>query len=236
MATTDRYLRYLWINGIPYMTRDESAQTEILKVKATCETIKDELDKHDTTLGTILDNTRTNYKGKIPWNVDGNYKAQVEGSKIPYFKVISDDTHVISSMENLYRLVIELRQDKKNNMIYLFNNNGILETFYNNQSEHFKFLKDVKGLSAMELTDEEYNACDCTAYIKNGLIVLGKNPIVELKKEIQTYRTYLEETDYIDNKIIEGDATREDYADVITKRKEYRKLINDLEEDLDKLE
>lgn len=52
-----------------------------------------------------------------------------------------------------------------------------------------------------------------------------------LPKEIQIeeLKIRLAETDYIANKIIEGDATVEDYQELINQRKEWRREIRKLE-------
>lgn len=52
-----------------------------------------------------------------------------------------------------------------------------------------------------------------------------------LPKEVQIeeLKKMLADTDYISNKIIEGDATIEDYQDLIDKRKQWRQQIRQLE-------
>ena len=49
--------------------------------------------------------------------------------------------------------------------------------------------------------------------------------------EIQRLKAYLNGTDYIWNSIKEGGRTEEYYAEVIAKRKEARKRIQELEDD-----
>ncbi len=46
--------------------------------------------------------------------------------------------------------------------------------------------------------------------------------------ELMYYQTFLAHTDYIDNKIIEGVATKEDYADLIRQREEARQKLDEL--------
>jgi hypothetical protein len=46
--------------------------------------------------------------------------------------------------------------------------------------------------------------------------------------ELMYYQTFLAHTDYIDNKIIEGAATKEDYADLIKQREEARQKLDEL--------
>ena len=43
---------------------------------------------------------------------------------------------------------------------------------------------------------------------------------------------YLTNTDYVCNKIVEGVSTKEDYADILTQRNEWRNQINQLESEL----
>lgn len=47
--------------------------------------------------------------------------------------------------------------------------------------------------------------------------------------EIQRLKAYLNGTDYIWNSIKEGDATEEDYAEIIEKRHQARMRIRELE-------
>ena len=44
--------------------------------------------------------------------------------------------------------------------------------------------------------------------------------------------TYLTNTDYICNKIVEGVSTKEDYAEILAQRNEWRSQINQLESEL----
>lgn len=77
----------------------------------------------------------------------------------------------------------------------------------------YKFASHDKfhGNGMVELTIPEYNALD-----------------VEKEQTIFDLKNNLKETDYIVIKIAEGSATVEEYAETIAKRKEWRKMINDI--------
>ena len=66
---------------------------------------------------------------------------------------------------------------------------------------------------------------------KNGYPVVIPKDTPEYKKqiEIETLKGYLASTDYVALKIAEGSATREEYADVIAQREEWRSRIRELE-------
>ena len=49
------------------------------------------------------------------------------------------------------------------------------------------------------------------------------------EEEIRELKNYLNDTDYVTIKIMEGVATKEEYAEVLTKREDARKRINELE-------
>ena len=91
---------------------------------------------------------------------------------------------------------------------------------------------------AIEIPDEVYNSNDLTCY----KFIDGKFTFDDVKKaeleqkakdqeEINQLKAYLNSTDYIWNSIKEGGRTEEYYAEVITKRKEARKRIQELEDD-----
>lgn len=113
-------------------------------------------------------------------------------------------------------------------MIYLVKYRGLLKTFTS------KTAFDLSGIQTdefLEVSDEDFNACGNKSYLDdNGMICLGENPKITKQRKINELTRYLEETDYIDNKIIEGDATREDYAEIIEKRKQTRKELSKLKE------
>lgn len=91
---------------------------------------------------------------------------------------------------------------------------------YPNGGKDVKWVVDVPGQEFCEEHDE-YE--DCLRFVELTQIELMENRIFDLTR-------HLEATDYIGNKIIEGDATIEDYADLIAQRKEWRREIRQLEE------
>lgn len=62
------------------------------------------------------------------------------------------------------------------------------------------------------------------------VLVIRKRPNQEvIQIQIAEQKRFLSETDYVAIKIMEGSATREKYADILQKREEARKAINQLE-------
>lgn len=55
----------------------------------------------------------------------------------------------------------------------------------------------------------------------------------EIEGEIRGHKIYLRDTDYIALKLAEGEATQEEYATVLTARKNARAEINALEAELE---
>ena len=105
------------------------------------------------------------------------------------------------------------------------------------------YLEDSKKKlkSYIEITDEEHTALiDGQAYGKR-IVFHGteSKPTLEeplpptekeiAEREIAELKTYLSETDYIAAKLAEGVATKEEYAEELTKRAEARERINELE-------
>lgn len=60
--------------------------------------------------------------------------------------------------------------------------------------------------------------------IEDGMAVYSPKP----EKQIARLKQKLADTDYVTAKIAEGSATREEYADVIAKRQQWRDEINAL--------
>jgi hypothetical protein len=56
------------------------------------------------------------------------------------------------------------------------------------------------------------------------------------EEEIEELKAYLTSTDYVAIKIAEGEATADEYAEVLAKRKESRARINKLEAELNPVE
>lgn len=114
-------------------------------------------------------------------------------------------------------------------MVYLINNFNHIITFFDKES---LIRENFDPTLAIEVTDEDWQRCDCMAYIEDGQIKLGKNPILNIKKQIRDLQAFLSKTDYITCKIVEGDATREDYKDIIEQRSKARKQIDELQNKL----
>lgn len=91
-----------------------------------------------------------------------------------------------------------------------------------------------------ELTREEHNTL-MEGQSKGKVITFhdDKKPTLEeppppteaevAERKIRELKAYLSETDYVAIKIAEGEASAEEYADVLAKRKAARKEINELE-------
>ena len=113
----------------------------------------------------------------------------------------------------------------------------IVETASRPQDEYCKTL-EKDGF--IEITEEQYASMDfLTAYIyKDGKIAVDteeekrKAKDFELRREINDMQSMLSATDYVVIKIAEGVATKEDYADVLKDRAEWRKRINEIEGEL----
>lgn len=58
--------------------------------------------------------------------------------------------------------------------------------------------------------------------------------IANAEEKIMELKQFLSSTDYVAIKIAEGEATKEEYSDVLADRKEARKRINELEEESEK--
>ena len=84
----------------------------------------------------------------------------------------------------------------------------------NNHKQGFEIKETSEGLEAWGLSDEE------KATRQNESEHLAR--IAELKQK-------LSETDYIVIKIAEGEATKEEYSEVLANRKAWREAINQLE-------
>lgn len=81
-----------------------------------------------------------------------------------------------------------------------------------------------KSIGMVEMDVEQ--AYDNSWYLKGYVpskpqSLINQEKITELKQK-------LSETDYIIIKIAEGSATKEEYADIIKQRQEWRKELNDL--------
>ena len=91
---------------------------------------------------------------------------------------------------------------------------------YPNGGKDAEWVIDVPKVEATEAYDE-YE--DIQRFVKFTQKELNSFRIEELKQK-------LKETDYCVLKIAEGSATYDDYSEIIAKRREWRKEINNLEE------
>ena len=91
---------------------------------------------------------------------------------------------------------------------------------YPNGGRDVEWIIDVPEVEAKEAYDE-YE--DIQRFVKFTQKELNSFKIEELKQK-------LNETDYCVLKIAEGSATYDDYSEIIAKRREWRKEINNLEE------
>jgi hypothetical protein len=95
-------------------------------------------------------------------------------------------------------------------------------------------LKELDGIDEpeMEISDEEFEAAENLARIIKGKIFIGKTDEEkkrdEAAQEIEALQAKIDETDYIGIKIAEGVATKNDYADMIAQREEWRKAKREL--------
>lgn len=75
-----------------------------------------------------------------------------------------------------------------------------------------------------------------TPYTEEELTTMKKESQERsIQTEISTLKSKLQGTDYVATKIAEGVSTKEDYADILVQRAEWRQEINELESQLDSL-
>ena len=89
---------------------------------------------------------------------------------------------------------------------------------YPNGGKDVRWIVDVEAVKAKKEWTEYEDILRYTPYTQKQI---DEEEILELK-------SYLSSTDYVCNKIVEGVATKEDYADVLIKRQEARERINEL--------
>lgn len=97
---------------------------------------------------------------------------------------------------------------------------GYIEIPYE-QSIYLNSMKPLKYVNGEVLVDEEQ--------------VLKDSQLEELYNQYNFVYSQLQSTDYITCKIVEGVATKEDYQDILDQRVEWRKQINELQKEIDKL-
>lgn len=93
---------------------------------------------------------------------------------------------------------------------------------YPNGGKDVDWVIDVPGVEPKEAWDEYEDILRFVPFSKKEL---AENKILELKQK-------LFDTDYNILKVVEGAATLTEMAEVITKRAQWRKEINELEKDL----
>ncbi len=100
---------------------------------------------------------------------------------------------------------------------------GTGDKYYHAQNNYLdKPLTDENGLFNYKLADgvvTERTSGDKSSDIKR----------ISAKMEISEFKCKLAATDYVAAKIAEGAATAEEYKDVIAKRQQWRRRINELE-------
>ncbi len=99
--------------------------------------------------------------------------------------------------------------------------------------ERFKTWKEIPTDEWIEFLCEAENQGKLVDHDSDGNPVMVDPPEpTETEKataKINELKSYLASTDYVAAKIAEGAATKEEYADVLTKRAEARAEINDCE-------
>ena len=104
-------------------------------------------------------------------------------------------------------------------------------------------VEDLLSDGYIEISEEKYslfNPYIPQKYIDNNIITdeeqLNKNlRKIELEKQYGIIYEQLQNTDYVVIKIAEGVATTEEYQGIINNRTEWRKQINELQKEIDKL-
>ena len=149
------------------------------------------------------------------------------------YDVLLDDTLklIIGYDENqkpIYKDVLKLHKYK-----FTYNDDGYI-------SGCMSVLENEDWYGQVSIFEKEYGISigyGCFKFV-NGAVVYDKNKYDELKaieekqNEINELKAYLTSTDYIYNSIREGGRTEEYYADVIEQRKQARRRIQELEEEL----
>lgn len=90
---------------------------------------------------------------------------------------------------------------------------------YPNGGVDVKWIVDTPAIEAKEAYDEYETILRYAPFAEKDL---DQRKILELKQK-------LSETDYCIIKIMEGSSTEEEYSDVISERKKWRRMINELE-------
>lgn len=116
-----------------------------------------------------------------------------------------------------------------------------MKYFGTKDNSEYGFYLETQGLiSYKEIDDTDWQAYINQAnqdgkelsHDENGNPLIIDRVISEEEKkrqELDSLHGYLQQTDYVAAKLAEGVATKEEYAEVLTKRAEARKRINELE-------
>lgn len=100
MATeNNRYVRQIYVNGAPYLVRDEEAQTNIAQMKELLNKNLSTSNKMQSVLDHNFDGER--YINTVDWSE--HYNEKVTGSKIPKFSV-----DLVSQDEGMWTLTVGL--------------------------------------------------------------------------------------------------------------------------------
>ena len=116
--------------------------------------------------------------------------------------------------------------------MFAWNNKGHLLVL--DSVERAKNIFKIDWEPELEYTDEELRDNFGLLRIINGHVVMGlteeekRDKKLAASYEISLLKSKLSETDYVACKIAEGDATPEEYADVLANRRNWRKRVDEL--------
>ena len=85
MANENKYLRNIYINGVPYRVRDEECRTTLLQMQTYCDTINNRMNTINKIINGFYSNETGKFTGGISWDVWSNPQHYVN-SKIHYFE------------------------------------------------------------------------------------------------------------------------------------------------------
>lgn len=89
MADEKKYIRQLYVNGTPYLVRDEECQADVQKALALTDTLQNNFNRVKNVVDSNFDGQI--YNGTIVWN--SNYDSKVSGSRIPKLTVTPEGTY-----------------------------------------------------------------------------------------------------------------------------------------------
>ena len=88
MAEEDRkYVKQIYINGEPYIVRDEECRTSVEQLKLAYNEFSKSLSNFKTIIDENFDNLK--FTSTVDWNTD--YENKVRNSKIPYIKQVENE-------------------------------------------------------------------------------------------------------------------------------------------------